>query len=251
MDNRLILAPSHILQQSQIKKFCLPDFYQGIQLESVEDHQWLGFTIDAPARTATLNLPTKPWQVRSPASAGSWQLAASGFLSSSPHQQICLAQRVSSASDESGAGNLCTGKFPRRQCTSAAGGLKDVHCRHRVHCSPLQVHGPRPRPSSAPPARPPRFLRDREEDRGYTPGETSGEVSQPYRGHGSPRQRAGLSMQSNRIACSFEPSSSPRPPMPCPPPSFPAPLPAPPLGPGPVTLFRPAGPQLASKILGA
>ena len=78
VDNRLILAPSHILQQSQIQQFCLPDFYKGIQLESVEDHQWLGFTIDAPARTATFNLPTKPWQVRSPASAGSWQLAASG-----------------------------------------------------------------------------------------------------------------------------------------------------------------------------
>ena len=74
VDNRLILAPSHILQQSQIKKLW-------IQLESVEDHQWLGFTIDAPARTATFSLPTKPGQVRSPASAGSWQLAASGFFS--------------------------------------------------------------------------------------------------------------------------------------------------------------------------
>ena len=81
VDNRLILAPSHILQQPQIPKFCLSDFYKGIQPESVQDHQWLGFTIDAPARTATFNLPTKPWQVRSPASAGSWQLAASGFFS--------------------------------------------------------------------------------------------------------------------------------------------------------------------------
>ena len=75
------MAPSHILQQSQIQQFCLPDFYEGIQLESVEDHQWLRFTVDAPAHTATSNLPTKPWQVRSPASAGSWQLAASGFFS--------------------------------------------------------------------------------------------------------------------------------------------------------------------------
>ena len=81
VDNRLILAPSHILQHPQIQKFCLSDFNEGIQLESVEDHQWLGFTIDTPARTAIFNLPTKPWQVRSPASAGSWQLAASGFFS--------------------------------------------------------------------------------------------------------------------------------------------------------------------------
>ena len=77
VDNRLILAPSHILQQSQIKKFCLRDFYEGIQLESVEDHQWLGFTIGAPARTATFNLPTKPRSgpllVQDPVS---WQLPA-------------------------------------------------------------------------------------------------------------------------------------------------------------------------------
>ena len=77
-----------------------------------------GFTIDAPARTATFNLPTKPWQVRS----------------------IHLAQRVSFASGERAAGNLCTGGFPKRQCTSAAGGLKVVHCMHRVHRSPLQIH---------------------------------------------------------------------------------------------------------------
>ena len=84
VDNRLILAPSRILQHPQIRNFCLPDFYEGIQLESVEDHQWLEFTIDAPARTAISNLPTKPWQIRSPASAGSWRLAASGF---SPEQR--------------------------------------------------------------------------------------------------------------------------------------------------------------------
>ena len=81
VDNRLIFAPSRILQHPQIRNFCLPDLYEGIQLESVEDHQWLGFTIDAPARTAIFNLPTKPWQIRSPASAGSWRLAASGFFS--------------------------------------------------------------------------------------------------------------------------------------------------------------------------
>ena len=81
--SRLILAPSRsrIFQNPQIRNFCLPVFYGGIQLESVNAHQWLGFTIDAPARTATFNLPKKPWQIRSPASAGSWRLAASGFFS--------------------------------------------------------------------------------------------------------------------------------------------------------------------------
>ena len=80
VDNRLILAPSRILQNRQIRDFCRPDFYKGIQLESVEDHQRLGFTIDASARTTTFELPKKPWQIRSPASAGSWRLAASGFF---------------------------------------------------------------------------------------------------------------------------------------------------------------------------
>ena len=81
VDNRLILAPSRIFQNPQIRDFCRPDCYKGIQLESVEDHQWLGFTIDASARTATFSLPKKSWQIRSPASAGSWRLAASGFFS--------------------------------------------------------------------------------------------------------------------------------------------------------------------------
>ena len=81
VDNRLILAPSRIFQYPQIREFCRPDFNKGIQLESVEDHQWLGVTIHASARTATFNPPKKPWQIRSPASAGSWRLAASGFFS--------------------------------------------------------------------------------------------------------------------------------------------------------------------------
>ena len=81
VDNRLLLAPSAVFQDPLIQAFCAPSFYKGIQLESVTDHQWLGFTIDAPARTAQFNTPAQPWQVRSPASAGSWRLAASGFFS--------------------------------------------------------------------------------------------------------------------------------------------------------------------------
>ena len=84
VDNCLILAPSRIFQNPQIRDFCRPDFYKGIQLEPVEDHQWLGFTIGASACTATFKLPKKPWQIRPPASAGSWMLAASGV---SPEQR--------------------------------------------------------------------------------------------------------------------------------------------------------------------
>ena len=64
-----------------MQHFCDPHFYQGSVLEAASDHQWLGFTIDAAARTATFNMPDQPWQLRSPASAGSWKLATSGFFS--------------------------------------------------------------------------------------------------------------------------------------------------------------------------
>ena len=43
-----------------MKAFCDPHFDDGILLETVSDHQWLGF---AKARTATFNLPEKPWQI--------------------------------------------------------------------------------------------------------------------------------------------------------------------------------------------
>ncbi|CAE7203288.1 unnamed protein product [Symbiodinium sp. CCMP2592] len=81
VDNRLILGPQKILLSSQLRRFCDPNFYDGIQLETVSDHQWLGLTICAKTRSATFNLPEQPWQIRSPNSAGSWQLAASGYFS--------------------------------------------------------------------------------------------------------------------------------------------------------------------------
>ena len=74
VDNRLILGPKTLLQSPH------PHFYQGIALETVSDHQWLGFTIDPAARTATFNTPEKPCQLHSPASAGSWKLATSGYF---------------------------------------------------------------------------------------------------------------------------------------------------------------------------
>ena len=60
------------------------------------------------------------------------------------------------------------------------------------------VPPPRPRPLSAPPARPPRFLRDREEERGYnTPVvELPGRSRGPTVDMRSLRERAGLSIRS-------------------------------------------------------
>ena len=76
-----ILGPKAASQSQQMQHFCDPHFYQGIVLERASDHLWLGFTIDATARTATFNMPEQPWQLRSPASAGSWKLATSGYFS--------------------------------------------------------------------------------------------------------------------------------------------------------------------------
>ena len=56
VDNRLLLGPTATLQSEQLKAFCDPHFYDGILLETVSDHQWLGFTIDAKARTATADI---------------------------------------------------------------------------------------------------------------------------------------------------------------------------------------------------
>ena len=55
VDNRLLFGPTATLQSERLKAFCDPHFYDGIWLETVSDHQWLGFAIDAKARTATFN----------------------------------------------------------------------------------------------------------------------------------------------------------------------------------------------------
>ena len=54
-DNRLLFGPTSTLQSEQLKAFCGPHFYDGILLETVSDHEWLGFSIDAKARTATFD----------------------------------------------------------------------------------------------------------------------------------------------------------------------------------------------------
>ena len=84
VDSRLILAPSLTFQNPHIRDFCRPDFYKGIQLESVEDHQWLGLTIDAAAGTAIFNL----LHLQAPELLG-WQLQV--FLQSSAHLPTRLA----------------------------------------------------------------------------------------------------------------------------------------------------------------
>ena len=82
VDNRLILADEAELQSKAMRELCASDFYEDpVQLEAVTDHSWLGFTIDARQRTCFFKIPTQPWQIRAPNSAGSWRLRASGYHS--------------------------------------------------------------------------------------------------------------------------------------------------------------------------
>ena len=58
------------------------DFYaHGIQLETVDDHSFLGFKIDCANRTASYMQPSHSWQLRHVNSAGTWRIKAAGFAS--------------------------------------------------------------------------------------------------------------------------------------------------------------------------
>ena len=74
VDSRLLLGPTATLQSEQLKTFCDPHFYDGILLETVSDHQWLGFTIDAKSRQQLSTFQRSPGrfvrqQVRGPGSS--------------------------------------------------------------------------------------------------------------------------------------------------------------------------------------
>ena len=81
-DNRLILASHEAMSHPVMKEFLQPSFYGGsIELESVQDHKWLGFQICAHDRSAMFVLPDKPWMIKHPQSAGSWRLMLSSYNS--------------------------------------------------------------------------------------------------------------------------------------------------------------------------
>ena len=52
-----------------------------MEIEPVDDDHLLGFHIDPLNRTITFQLPTHPWQIRDPQSAGSHRLRLSGLQS--------------------------------------------------------------------------------------------------------------------------------------------------------------------------
>ena len=82
VDNRYILINEQFRQTLPITTLAHPDFYEHpVEIEPVDDDHLLGFHIDPLNRTVTFQLPTHPWQIRDPQSAGSHRLRLSGLQS--------------------------------------------------------------------------------------------------------------------------------------------------------------------------
>ena len=82
VDNRLSLTTASMAKNPAVLKFHQELFYEHpVCLELVDDHKFLGFVIDVDARSLTYILPSKPWQIRPPQSAGSISLNLSGLRS--------------------------------------------------------------------------------------------------------------------------------------------------------------------------
>ena len=111
VDNRLILGPRAALQSQQSSTFVIPTFTKGLFLKECQIINGL-FTIDAAARTATFNMPEQPWQLRSPARAGSWKLATSGYFPCIFDSPVLLASRDHTESNSKTQATLCTGRIP-------------------------------------------------------------------------------------------------------------------------------------------
>ena len=82
VDNRYILLNEQYRSALPITTLAHPEFYeQPVEIEPVDDDHLLGFLIDPLNRTVTFQLPTHPWQIRDPQSAGNHRLRLSGLQS--------------------------------------------------------------------------------------------------------------------------------------------------------------------------
>ena len=82
VDHRYVLLNAQFRQTLPITTLAHPDFYEHpVEIEPVDDDHLLGFHIDLLNRTVTFQLPTHPWQIRDPQSAGSHRLRLSGLQS--------------------------------------------------------------------------------------------------------------------------------------------------------------------------
>ena len=82
VDNRYILLNEQYRSALPITTLAHPDLYEHpVEIEPVNDDHLLGFLIDPLHRTVTFQLPSHPWQIRDPQSAGSHRLRLSGLQS--------------------------------------------------------------------------------------------------------------------------------------------------------------------------
>ena len=83
VDHLLLLGPSSTFQHSMLQSVCSSGFYEGFQLETMDDHRWLELFMPSPQQRG-LGMPEKPRQIRSPLSAKSWRPSASEFFTPKP-----------------------------------------------------------------------------------------------------------------------------------------------------------------------
>ena len=89
VDNSLLLSDTKHHRLGALREFTHLSFCGStIQLETVSDHKFLAFTINAPNRAVVFNLPTDTWSIRHPHSAGTWPARASGY-----HSRKALIQK--------------------------------------------------------------------------------------------------------------------------------------------------------------
>ena len=97
--NRLILSDTKHHLLGAIREFKSSYYGSTIQLETVSDHKFLDFTINAPNRTVVFNLPTDTWSIRHPRSAESWSALPPSSHAFSNCTVLCLSKKqVSSKS---------------------------------------------------------------------------------------------------------------------------------------------------------
>ena len=89
VDNRLVLAEQSASDIRAMREFLHPGFYgASIELEEVDDHSFLGFTLCLRDRAVTYRQPVSPWQIRHFCSAGSLRVRTAGF-----HSRKALIQK--------------------------------------------------------------------------------------------------------------------------------------------------------------
>ena len=112
--------------------FCSSGFYEGFQLETMDDHRWLELFMPSPQQRG-LGMPEKPRQIRSPLSAKSWRPSASEFFT----PKAVLVRQCSWRNDmvlaESPVQTMTSGFQSRGYVCEPGNRREDGHHHHHHH----------------------------------------------------------------------------------------------------------------------